>query len=151
MRLTKRFKIILPPVCAWHRRPSETDAQWVAFERFRDLPPERSIVDLATQLGGDADVLARWAADHAWACRVAEWDKYQLFKAMTDRLAEQSAESRRQLAEAKAMLDPSPPTTPTKKLTRTERQIERHRVRGEKALTKCHKLLARCHIDRPES
>jgi hypothetical protein len=57
----------------WFRQPGETEEAWGAFQSFRDQKSPRKMV----RPGGPptADV-SRWAKDHCWFERAAEYDKH---------------------------------------------------------------------------
>jgi Lon protease-like protein len=67
-RTTPERRTLNPDRPAWDRQAEETDSQWAAFERYRDME-KRSL----RQAGGNA---TNWSSQWSWAYRVAEWDRY---------------------------------------------------------------------------
>jgi hypothetical protein len=83
----------------WERRADETSHQYLAFRRFRDLGPSRSLRSLTgtppgRRLPGNVE---RWATRHRWRERAAAWDD-ELYRIEDDaRLASSSGSAVREL------------------------------------------------------
>lgn len=66
------------PVAAWERQPGETQPQYRAFCRYRDLGPgERSLSRAAKSLGyRSVSHLERWSSQNQWLDCVAAYDDH---------------------------------------------------------------------------
>ncbi len=56
---------------AWSRREGESSRAFAAFEVYRDLGVERSLVKVGQTLGKSRALVERWSAQHDWVDRVA--------------------------------------------------------------------------------
>ncbi len=105
-----------PPGSEWERRPGESRQAFAAFTAYRAMDRgQRSIRDLAAQLGKQRTLLARWSSRWGWQARVAAWDatlEQAADEATRDRLRaealklrdEQTAAARGQLTLARALM-----------------------------------------------
>jgi hypothetical protein len=95
------------PLEPWERQPEETGPAWAAFQIYRDLGPERSIVLTRKTMKADADVkgeggtlakengkLQKWALKYNWVARALAFDK-MIDKKRVEEHVEQSLEMTR--------------------------------------------------------
>ena len=68
-------KTTIPPE-PWERQQGESAKAFEAFAIYRDMP-QRSIREVARQLGKSNTIIARWSSNHEWQKRVAAWDGEQ--------------------------------------------------------------------------
>lgn len=66
----------------WERQPDETDAAWRAFVVYRDLGPDRTLLEAYKQRYGKetatspAGHVTAWATAHRWVDRTRSYDAY---------------------------------------------------------------------------
>jgi hypothetical protein len=93
-------------VQAWERQPSEDDEAWKAFQSYRDQTPPRRAHQAAVKR---TEMLSRWYNDHAWAERVAAYDRHldAIRRETREALLKEDERDRaaRQLAHIKGMQD----------------------------------------------
>lgn len=65
-----------PPAPAeWERQPKETEKQWAAFVRYRDMPVgERSLRRLAGERTSLVRQFEAWSSRNRWVARCRAWD-----------------------------------------------------------------------------
>src|SRR5690606_17803428 len=61
----------------WERQGGETDKAYEAFALYRDMGVNRSVRDVAQQLGKSAALIARWSSKKNWVERVSAWDDHE--------------------------------------------------------------------------
>ena len=87
----------LAPAQPWERQPTDTDKAWEAFEIYRSLGANRSLLKVGQQLGKSTTLLSRWSSRHDWTLRAAAWDRYQA-RTINMRVLQGTAEMRERQA-----------------------------------------------------
>lgn len=62
---------------AWERQPGETPQAFEAFQRYRDMGADRSVVKVAKAVGKSASLLDRWRGRWRWNERARAFDIQQ--------------------------------------------------------------------------
>jgi len=60
----------------WDRQVEESEKAYEAFVIYRDLGKDRGVQIVATELSKSRSLITRWARDHNWHERIAEFDSY---------------------------------------------------------------------------
>lgn len=61
----------------WERLEGiDTEKSWPVFQRYRDMPPPRSITGLAKELGVIESTVYGWSSEQDWAGRVLAYDNH---------------------------------------------------------------------------
>jgi hypothetical protein len=58
----------------YDRQPQETDPAWEAFVLYRDLGTDRTLAQVAKDLGKSTTLIEGWSARHNWVERCGLWD-----------------------------------------------------------------------------
>lgn len=61
----------------WERRLGEGAKAYAAFERYRLLGPQRSVLRVAADQGRHPSLIRRWCQRHHWVERALAWDSAQ--------------------------------------------------------------------------
>ena len=61
----------------WERQPSDTTKSFEAFQAYRDMGKERSLRELARQLGKSNTIVGQWSVKHDWKRRIESWEAEQ--------------------------------------------------------------------------
>lgn len=84
-------------------QPGETAKAFQAFEVYRDLGPDRSLVRLSQAHGKSIATVTEWSTRHDWQARVRAFDEFVAARA-ADKAVESAASIRaRQAKHAQAM------------------------------------------------
>jgi hypothetical protein len=87
---------LLAPAASWERRFTDTHRSWEAFEVYRTMGTQRSLVKVAQKLGKTPEVIERWSKQHDWLSRVTAWDRHQA-QIINERVLSGTAEMRERL------------------------------------------------------
>ncbi len=61
----------------WERQPYDTEDSWPIFLAYRDqTPPRRGVLSMLQTRRHDPIKIARWAREHFWRERAAEFDRH---------------------------------------------------------------------------
>lgn len=80
----------------WDRQPKETTQAYEAFDLYRHMGPERSVIKVAQKCGKYRSQIGRWSSKWSWVDRAAAWDQH------LDKQAQKALE-REEIAARKAM------------------------------------------------
>jgi hypothetical protein len=81
------------PLTLWERQTTDTDKSWEAFEVYRGLGAQRSLLKVGQQLGKSTALLSRWSALHNWVIRAQAWDRHEA-RTINERILLGTAEMR---------------------------------------------------------
>jgi len=85
----------------WERQPGEGAKAYAAFERYKLLGPQRSVMRVAADLGRHPSLIRRWCQRHHWVERALAWDSAQAqeVEALLSHAREQALKRRVEAAE----------------------------------------------------
>lgn len=66
-----------PGAAPWERQSREGPMAWQAFQVYRDMGPERTLIKTAETLGKSYRQISDYSMNHHWSDRVAAWEREQ--------------------------------------------------------------------------
>jgi len=65
------------PALLWERQVNESERAYQAFDVYRRLGLDRSLVKAAREVGKSRQLLERWSVRHCWQDRMLAWDSHR--------------------------------------------------------------------------
>ena len=88
----------------WERLPTDTTKSFEAFQVYRDMGKDRSLMKVAAELSKSYTILSRWSAKHNWVERIQAWEAEQDRLIRIELAKDIGAMRKRHVSMAKAML-----------------------------------------------
>ncbi len=90
------------PKSPWERRDGESAQAFEAFQNYRDMGADRSLVNVARKLGKSATLMSRWSSKFEWVERAERWDAQMDEVRRKEHMEELSKMARRHAQQAEA-------------------------------------------------